>query len=130
MLTKLASVPGSLGSGSRLKQIAPGTFSYLNSDRHALLGVVGSQLVLAVPPKRGAVAPGLLKSFASAPTAPVAGQSGAVVFRIKIGQLVTLLGKRPPSPVGRALLGMLGDLTGSLSATPAALTGTATLAIR
>ncbi len=53
-----------------------------------------------------------------------------MVFRIKIEQLVALLDKRPPSPLGRAMLALLGDVTGSVSATPAALTGTATLAIR
>jgi hypothetical protein len=130
MFTKLASVPGTLGGGSILKRVAPGTVSYVEAGRHALLGVVGNQLVLAVPPTGGAVTPALLKSFAAAPTATVPGQSGAVVFRIKIEALVALLDKRPPSPLGRAMLALLGDVTGSVSATPAALTGTATVAIR
>jgi hypothetical protein len=130
MLTKLSSVPGTFGNGARLERVGPATFSLVESGRRSLLGVVGSQLVLAVPAKRSVATPAALRSFAFAPAAPLSGQSGAVVFRLHLDELIALLDKHPPSGAGRSLLALLGDLTGSVSATPAALTGNATLAIR
>lgn len=129
-LTKLASVPGVLPKGRTLTRIGPSTFSDVENGRKVLLGLVGSELVVEVPPKGAVASPATLKSFAAAPAAPVPGQTGAVSFRLKLPELITLVSKHPPSAMGRSLLALLGDLTGSVSATPAALTGTATLAIK
>ena len=84
----------------------------------------------AVPGKRSVATPAALRSFAFAPAAPFSGQSGAAVFRLHLDELIALLDEHPPSGAGRSLPALLGDLTGSVSATPAALTGNATLAIR
>lgn len=131
-LTKLASAPGALGHGQSLKRVQPDVYTLVTSHRRALIGVVGKALVLAVPPKGAAVAPAALRSFAAAPGSPAPGAGGSVAFRISLPQLLALSRSTSAtqSPTGRAILSLLGDLTGSMSATPAALTGSATLALK
>jgi len=130
VLSKLASEPDGLGKGRTLKRLGGGIYSFVANQRTALLGVVGDDLVLGVPPKGGATTPAALKSFAGAPSAPAAGASGAVLFRLSLSELIALTAKRAPSAAAQQLLALLGDLTGSMSATPAALTGTATLGVK
>jgi hypothetical protein len=73
----------------------------------------------------------VLRSFAAAAGEPASSASGSVAFRISLSQLVALASKRATqSATTRQLLSLLGDLTGSMSATPAALTGRATLAFK
>jgi hypothetical protein len=71
-----------------------------------------------------------LRSFASAPAAPAAGANGAVSFRVSLSELIALETKNTQSPIVRQILGVLGDLTGSMSATTGALSGAATLSFK
>jgi hypothetical protein len=74
--------------------------------------------------------PATLRSFASAPAAPLPGASGALSFRVAIPQLLAITGTGASSPTTRQIISLLGDLSGSMTATTSALTGSATLAIR
>ena len=54
-----------------------------------------------------------------------------MTFRIVLNQLLALTSPQATqSPIARQILGLLGDFTGSVSATTSALTGHATLAFR
>jgi hypothetical protein len=130
LLRKLASVPGGLGHGKTLRSVGGGVFSVVDSHRTEVLGVVGDQLIFGVPPKGGSMSASTLRSFASAPAAPAAGATGAVSFRVSLSELIALETKSTPSPIARQVLGLLGDLTGSMSATTSALSGTATLSFK
>ncbi len=130
ILTKIASVPNALGAHDRLRPLGSDRFSITSHGRTALLGVADGKLVLVVPAKGSSATPAALNDFASAATTTIPGTSGAVAFRIKIDQLLALVLKRAPSPIERDVLGLLGDFTGSMSATPSGLSGTATLALK
>jgi hypothetical protein len=130
LLRKLASVPGGLGHGKTLRSAGGGVYSVVDSHRTEVLGVVGDQLIFGVPPKGGGMSASTLRSFASAPAAPAAGANGAVSFRVSLSELIALETKNTQSPIARQILGLLGDLTGSMSATTGALSGTATLGFK
>jgi hypothetical protein len=130
ILTKVASVPNALGTHDRLRSLGSDRFSITSHGRTALLGVADGKLVLVLPAKGSSATPAALNDFASAATTTIPGTSGAVAFRIKLGQLLALVLKRAPSPIERGLLSLLGDFTGSMSATPSGLSGTATLALK
>jgi hypothetical protein len=130
LLRKLASVPGGLGHGKTLRSEGGGVYSVVDSHRTEVLGVVGDQLIFGVPPKGGGMSASTLRSFASAPAAPAAGANGAVSFRVSLSELIALETKNTQSPIARQILGLLGDLTGSMSATTGALSGTATLSFK
>ena len=130
-LSKLASAPGGVGGGKSLKRVAPDAYAYVAGHRRALIGVVGSDLVIAVPPKGGTVQPSVLHSFAAAAAAAAPAASGSVAFRVSLSQVLALAAKKATqSATARQFLSLLGDLTGSMSATPAALSGSATLAFK
>jgi hypothetical protein len=130
LLRKLASVRGGLGQGKTLRAVSGGVYSVADSHRTEVLGVVGDQLIFGVPPKGGGMSATTLRSFASAPAAPAAGANGAVSFRVSLSELIALETKNTQSPIARQILGLLGDLTGSMSATTGALSGTATLGFK
>jgi hypothetical protein len=130
LLRKLASVPGGLGYGKTLRSVGGGVYSVVDSHRTEVLGVVGDQLVFGVPPKGAGMSASTLRSFASAPAAPAAGANGAVSFRVSLSELIALETKNTQSPIAHEVLGLLGDLTGSMSATTGALSGTATLGFK
>lgn len=93
---------------------SPGSFT---------LGVIGDQLVM------GRASPAQLRAFARAPVTPGPG-AGAVVFRVALSQLLRSRLGATASPAAQQLTGLLGDLTGSASATTAGLTGSAVVALR
>jgi hypothetical protein len=53
-----------------------------------------------------------------------------MAFRAALLDLLHITLKRAPSPTAPQLLGLLGDLTGSMSATPSGRSGTASLALK
>ena len=130
ILTKIASVPNALGAHDQLKPLGSDRFSITSNGRTALLGVADGKLVLVLPAKGSTATPGALNDFASAPSTTIPGTSGAVAFRVKLDQLLALVLRQAPSPIERYALGLLGDFTGSMSATPSGLSGTATLALK
>ena len=129
-LDKLARTHGALGHSS-LQRLGPGAFATQSSGRRELLSVIGNTLVIGVPPKGGSLSAAVMTHFAHVASSPLAGASGAVSFRIVLNQLLALTSPRATqSPIARQILGLLGDVTGSVSATTSALTGRATLAFR
>jgi hypothetical protein len=103
----------------------PGGFYSVNEGTFTLtVGLVGDQLVA------GRATPAVLRSFAAAKTAPVAGAQGSFVFRIGLLDLVKLALRQTPPPLVQPILNSLGDLTGWISASPSALTGEANLAVK
>lgn len=130
-LAKLAGHRDVLGRGSTLEPAGAGTYAIAARGRRSLIAVIGSALIVAIPPRGQAVGAGALAHFAHAPATPLIGASGALVFRIMIAPLVAIAAPTATrSPFARAILGRLGDLTGSVSATPSALTGHLTLGVR
>jgi hypothetical protein len=130
MLTKLGATNNGLGSNTRLRPLGAGVFATSHGARQTLIAVIRDQLVIGEPPTGGHLSAASLRSFASAPSAPVPGASGAFSFRISLSQLITLMAKPTMSPIARQLLGLLGDFSGSMAATPAAVTGSATIGLK
>jgi hypothetical protein len=87
-------------------------------------GVVGDQLVI------GRATPAQLRAFAAAPTTPAPGAKGPVAFRVALADLLHLALHSTPSQTAQLILGLLGDITGWIANSPAALTGNATLAVK
>jgi hypothetical protein len=85
---------------------------------------VGSEFVA------GTASPAELRAFASAPAAAAPGAQGAAAFRIALSQLLALTLPHAPSPMIQQVLRSLGDITGWTSASPTALTGSATLGVK
>lgn len=129
-LAKLASVPYSFGHKTTLTSAGGGFYSFTSSSRRGLMGVIGRQLVLGVPPKGQPISPMTLRRFASAASVPETGAAGAVAFRLQLQSLLALLIKQQLSAQARAVLGLLGDVTGSMAATPSGVTGSLTLALK
>jgi hypothetical protein len=89
-----------------------------------LFGLVGSEFVV------GNGSPSQLRAFARAPAAAAPGAEGAVAFRVALPQLLTLALRHAPSKTVQQILSSLGDITGWLSSSSNALTGSATLALK
>ena len=88
------------------------------------IGVSGNQLVA------GKTTVAQARAFAAAPATTASFAHGSVAFRIALLSLLHLvLHQQPPAIVG-ALLTQRGDITGWTAASPSALTGAATLAIK
>jgi hypothetical protein len=94
------------------------------NGRKMLFGLVGSEFVL------GTGSPADLRTFAGAPAAAAPGAQGAVAFRVALPQLLALTLRQAPSKVIQQILSSLGDITGWVSSSPSALTGSATLALK
>jgi hypothetical protein len=129
-ISKLAAASAGFGSHSGVRRLGGGFYSYAQSGRTGLFGVIGDQVVLGIPPAGGSLKPSNLRSFAAAPSAPAAAADGAVSFRVALPELLALAIKGPVPATEQQLFGLLGDVTGSLAATPAAVTGSATLALK
>jgi hypothetical protein len=125
-LSKLATDPKAFSSGPVTVSRTPGGF-YLFKEpkRTTTIGVVGDKIVLGVR-----ATPAQLTSFASAAATPAAGAQGSVAFRVGLPSLLQIALKQAPSATVKTLLSTLGDLTGWLSASQTALTGSATLGIK
>jgi hypothetical protein len=131
MLRKLVS-SGALERGSRVTSLGPNAYSisHVKTGRTEALALIGHDLVVGVPARGSDLNLSALRAFASAPAAALPGTTGSVAFRLELSHLITLTSKTPPSSAERVFLNLLGDLTGSVSATPSAVTGVATLAIK
>jgi hypothetical protein len=133
LLSKLGAARSGFGAHSKIRALGGGFYSVAQGQRNTLLGVLGNQLVFGEPPKGGHISTTTLRSFASAPGAALPGASGALSFRISLRQLIALTAAHSASassPIARQLLSLLGDFSGSMAVTPAALTGSATLALK
>lgn len=122
-LAKIAHAPRSIIH----KPVVPvgGGFYAIDEGTFTLtLGVAGNQLLV------GRATPAQLRAFAAAKTNPVAGAQGSVAFRIGLIELVELALHQAPPTIVQPILSSIGDLTGSVAATPDALTGHATLAVK
>jgi hypothetical protein len=106
--------------------IGPSGFETVHARNHQriLFGLVGSEFVA------GTASPAQLRAFAATPAGAAPGAQGAAAFRIALPELIQLAMRRAPSGTLKAVLSTLGDITGWLSASPTALTGSATLALR
>jgi hypothetical protein len=127
----LAKVAKGAGGGpTKIKAVGGGFYQLSQGGRAALASVIGNQLVVGIPPHGGRIRPATLRSFASAPGAPLPGGSGALSFRISIPQLLAITQTNTSNAMARQIIALLGDLSGSMTATTGALTGSATLAIK
>jgi hypothetical protein len=123
LLSKLTQ-PGSGPKGRGLTPLGGGFYSITASKPRVTVGLVGGELLV------GKATPTQLRAFLSAPASGATGATGAVTFRVGLAQVIALTLKRAPSSIEEQLLGMLGDLTGSASATTGGMTGTVTLGLR
>jgi hypothetical protein len=89
-----------------------------------LFGLLGGEFVA------GTGTPAELRAFAAAPAAAAPGAQGAIAFRVALPQLIELATHGSLSSTIQEVLNTLGDVTGWLSSTPGALTGSATLALK
>lgn len=130
VLNKSAAANAGVGA-TKVHPLGGGFYHLTESGRDGLLALVGNQLVFGLAPKGGQLRPATLRAFAAAPGAPLPGASGAFSFRLSLPQLLPLTGAAAnPNPLAREILGLLGDFSGSMSASTAALTGTATMALK
>lgn len=88
------------------------------------LGLVGHELAA------GLATPAQLRAFAAAPATAVPGAQGSVAVRIGLLELLRVALRNAPSQLVQSVLSTLGDVTGSVSATPAGLTGHLSLAVK
>jgi hypothetical protein len=126
MLRKLAVAPSlAFSKATRIRPLGSGLYNvHEPSSSDLTMGVVADQLLL------GRATPAQIRAFATTSVTPVPGATGALAFRVALQDLLRLRLKRAPSPTAQQLLNMLGDLTGSVSATARGLDGTATLAVK
>lgn len=126
MLAKLATAEatGASHRKAELRSLGGGLYSTSVSGKDVTLGVVGDQLVI------GRATPAALQAFAAAPAASATTSAGAVTFQISIPQLLQIALRNHANPAEAQALSMLGDLTGSATATTSGLSGSATLAHR
>jgi outer membrane murein-binding lipoprotein Lpp len=126
MIDKLAGAPSlAFSKDTRIHTLGGGLYSvHETSGTDLTVGVVGNQLLL------GKATPAQIRTFARAPDSSVSGATGALSFRIALLDLLHLTLKQAPSPAAQQFLKLLGDLTGSASATTSGLNGTAKLALR
>lgn len=88
-------------------------------------GLVGREFVAGL----GATA-AQLRAFAQAPTTPAASATGPLAIRIDVAGLLAHAVKQLPTTVTGPYLSLLGDLTGSVSDSPTALSGGLALAVK
>jgi hypothetical protein len=123
-LAKIAHAPTSLFSPrSRMQSLGSGFYAIHQRTKQITIGVSGNQLLV------GKATVAQLQAFATAPTTPASFAHGSLAFQIQLVNLLHLL-KHPPSPIVTTLLGQLGNITGWSAASPGALTGSTTLAIK
>jgi hypothetical protein len=125
-LAKLATNPQAFSSGPVTVSHGAGGFYEFKEPGHTTsIGVVGDQLLVGIR-----ATPAQLTAFASAPATPAPGAQGSVAFKVGLPSLLQLAMKKAPNQTVQAVLSSLGDITGWLAATPQALTGSATLAVK
>jgi hypothetical protein len=131
VLNKAAAANGG-GGPDKVRALGGGFYHLTESGREGLVALIGNQFVFGLAPKGGQLQPATLRAFASAPGAPIPGASGAFSFRLSLPQLLAITGAAAanPNPLAHEILGLLDDFSGSMTASAAALTGTATLALK
>jgi hypothetical protein len=124
MIAKLVH-SGALPPSSRVTSLGGGLYSLhsAGSSSTETMGVIGSYLVL------GKASPAQLRAFAPAPASTASTGSGSVSFRIALADLLRLTLKDRLPAVTQQYLNLLGDFSGSASATTSGLSGTATLTL-
>jgi hypothetical protein len=111
-----------LASAGDLKPVGGGFYS----KPHRLFAIIDNEYVVGTNASRAQ-----MRAFAGAPTAPASFAHGALAFRIGLLSLLHVtLSSSSTAALLAPLLNALGDLTGWASATPGALTGSATIAIK
>jgi hypothetical protein len=78
----------------------------------------------------GVATPAQLKAFAAAAAAAAPGAQGSLAARITLLDLLRLTLKKHPGALVQSVLSTLGDVTGSATATPGAVTGQLNLSLR
>lgn len=125
-LAKVYSDPKDFSPGPvTIAKVPGGLYVVKSPTRTTTVGVVGDKLAIgirATPPQ--------LTTFANAPSSPALGAQGSVAFKVSLPSLLALALKQAPNQTVQTLLSSLGDLTGWLSATPEALSGSATVALK
>ena len=124
-LAKLAGAPKDVFSkATSIKSLGGGFYEVRESGTTLTIGVVGNQLVI------GKASTSQLRSFAASPTTPAAGAQGSVAFRVALVDLLQLGLKQGTPKVAQSILSSLGDITGWMSSTSSATSGSATLGVR
>ena len=126
MIAKLVH-SGALPKWARVADLGGGLYSLhsAGSSATATMGVIGSYLLLGET-----TTPAQLRAFAAAPASAASTGSGSVSFRIALADLLRLTLKDRLPTVTQQYLSLLGDFSGSASATTSGLSGTATLTLR
>ena len=124
--TALIEQPGLLFSSpaDRVRSLGGGFLLESHGTSRTTFGISSGQLLV------GAASVARLKEFATAPGTAATGAQGSIAFRVALGSLLQLALLHAPSGLAGAVLARLGDITGWAQASPTALTGTASLAIR
>ena len=125
MIAKLVH-SGALPPRSHVTTLGTGLYSLhsAGSSSTEMLGVIDSYLVL------GQASPNQLRAFAAAPASAASTGAGSVSFRIALAELLRLTLKDRLPTITQQYLSLLGDFSGSASATTGGLSGTATLTLR
>ncbi len=124
-LAKLAGAPKDVFSkATSIKSLGGGFYEVRESGTTLTIGVVGNQLVI------GKASTSQLRSFAASPTTPAAGAQGSVAFRVALVDLLQLGLKQGTPKIAQSILSSLGDITGWMSSTSSATSGSATLGVR
>ena len=121
---KLLAAPG---QGSTSRPLGQGFYAVTEKAGTRFVGgVADHQLVI------GNASVAQLRAYAQTPRTPGSGASGALAYHIALGPLITLATAHSgtPDPIVQRLVSMLGDLSGSVQATPQALTGSATIPLK
>jgi hypothetical protein len=122
LLTKLAR-PGTGPHGPALIPAGRGFYTIAASKPAVTLGLSGDELLV------GRATAAQLRAFGSAPVAAATG-AGSANLRIALGELLAMTLRHAPSAIEQQMLGVVGDLTGSASATTGGVSGILTLALR
>jgi hypothetical protein len=124
-LAKLAAQPKAISAQPVAVAHPAGFYVFKEATHTTTVGVVGDKLMIGI-----GAGPPQLTAFAAAPSTPATGAQGSVAFRVGLPALLGLALKQAQNKTVQTLLSSLGDLTGWLAAQPAALTGSATVAIK
>lgn len=127
MLADLITAPGvAFKPGTRIARVGNGLFQVTEPDGSRLeLGLVGHELVL------GKATVAEVRSFVAEPSTPAAGAAGALTFKVSLSELLSLTTHgQPLAGIEQQLVGQLGDLTGTATASPSGLNGTATESLK
>jgi hypothetical protein len=125
ILSKLVSAPRrAFSNTTAVARLGGGFYAIKHPGTTITIGIASNQLVV------GKASVSQLRAFAAAPTAPAAGAQGSIAFRVAPVDLLHLVMRTAPPKLAQTILSSLGDVTGWVSATPSALVGSASLAVR